>query len=448
MLTIKEYDVITSNPDYKDDKYLRYLSHEHFVELDEFVRSNTPDEDAEEIGALDFFKAFSKKGVGDVIQAKNYVGLIQLESGYQVQILPKIDLINDDDTEHSTSRIFIEMLRNMKDFPGKVFNAASLKTERFNLYEIFIKMYVMQVFDLVKHGLKSAYVRVEDNERFFKGKLLISENIKKNIAHKERFFVAYDEFQVNRPENRLIKSTLLKLQRLSSSSENIKGIRQLLTYFELVEQSKNIDKDFSLVVIDRNTKDYEDIMMWSKVFLKNKSFSTFSGNNKARALLFPMEKVYEAYVARNMADDYSELGWEVSAQDNEYSLFVEGKREVFSLRPDIVVTTNKRRYVMDTKWKRLKNDSGINYGISQADMYQMFAYSKKYGTPYIWLLYPITEDMVDHKPIVFKSGNGKNNEDETIVRIQFIDVSKINDSLAEIKEQILEIEKIDAFNIE
>jgi 5-methylcytosine-specific restriction enzyme subunit McrC len=41
--------------------------------------------------------------------------------------------------------------------------------------------------------------------------------LKLNLAHKERFYVGFDEYQVNRPENRLIKSTLLKLQRISAA---------------------------------------------------------------------------------------------------------------------------------------------------------------------------------------------------------------------------------------
>ncbi len=104
------------------------------------------------------------------------------------------------------------------------------------------------------------------------------------MMHQERFYVGYDEYQVNRPENRLVKSTLLKLQGITTSAENSKSIRQLLTSFELVSPSTNYDKDFSKVVIDRNTKDYEMLMQWSRVFLKNKSFTTFSGTESARAL--------------------------------------------------------------------------------------------------------------------------------------------------------------------
>ena len=83
--------------------------------------------------------------------------------------------------------------------------------------------------------------------------------------------MAYDEFLIDRPENRLIKSTLLKLQKLTSSSQNSKEIGQLLIAFEMVETSTNYEKDFSKVSIDRNTKDYEMLMLyffqWKK-FLK------------------------------------------------------------------------------------------------------------------------------------------------------------------------------------
>ena len=436
LLTVKEFDVITCNPEYKKDKYLKYLSEKQFKEFDEFIRKQTPEEN-EDAEAIDFFKAYAKKGVGDVIQAKNYVGIIQLESGYQIQVLPKIDFVDDDDPELSTSRVFINMLRCMKDFPGKVFSSANLRTESMNIYEIFINMYVQQVSGLTRRGLKSAYIRVEDNLNFYKGKLMVSEHIKKNMAHKERFYVAFDEFHLNRPENRIIKATLLKLQKISNSSENVKIIRQLLTYFELVEPSTNYIKDFSKVVIDRNTKGYEDIMIWSKVFLMNKSFSTFSGDTNARALLFPMEKVYESFVAQNMVMILGESGWDVSTQDRKYYLFEEEDRHIFALRPDIVVTRpDGHKIVLDTKWKRLNNNREANYGISQADMYQMFAYAKKYNTSDIWLLYPVTEEMKNSKDIVFHSYGP---DGDVTVSVFFVDVVDIEKSLVKLREQ-LEVE--------
>lgn len=388
-MEVREFESITCNEDYKDkdDPHYKYLNQKTFEELESFILAFSEHEQAE---AMDFLKISVRRHVGKVIQARNYVGLIQMKNGFQIQILPKVSSSEVEDTK----KTFLQMLRSMKDFPSKVFNEAHLKIDKMNLYEIFINMYIQEVRNLMKKGLRSVYLPVQDNLNYYKGKLNVGEHIKRNLIHKERFYVGYDEFDINRPENRLIKSTLLKLQKLSSSTANLKEIRQLLLHFEMVKSSSNYTRDFSLVVIDRNTKDYETLMRWSKVFLLNQSFTTFSGNTTARALLFPMEKVFEAYVAKHLKQALADLPWEVSTQDRGYYLFDQPKK--FALRPDIVVTRDDQSaIVLDTKWKSLINQPRKNYGISQADMYQMYAYSKKYNTKEIWLLYPVNEEMKD-----------------------------------------------------
>lgn len=296
-----------------------------------------------------------------------------------------------------------------------------------NLYEIFINLYIQEVRRLVKNGIKSSYLNQEENLNVYKGKLLVNEHLKQNIVHKERFYVVFDEYQANCPQNRLIKSTLLKLQQLTGSAQNSKEIRQLLVSFELVEPSKNYEKDFSKVVIDRTTKCYEVLLKWSKVFLKNKSFSMFSGTESARALLFPMEKVFEAYVAKNLKKRLNQAGWEVSIQDKGYYLFdtLNGEKyQKFALRPDLVITRpDESIIILDTKWKSLINNKKANYGISQADMYQMYAYAKKYQASEVWLLYPMNEEMRNTELILFDSGDGVR------VSVFLVDVAQIEESL-------------------
>ena len=319
------------------------------------------------------------------------------------------------------------MLRSMKDFSGKTAANANLNPENMNLYEIFINLYIQEVRRLVKNGIKSSYLNQEENLNVYKGKLLVNEHLKRNIAHKERFYVVFDEYQVNCPQNRLIKSTLLKLQQLTGSAQNSKEIRQLLVSFELVEPSKNYEKDFSKVVIDRTTKCYEVLLKWSKVFLKNKSFSMFSGTESARALLFPMEKVFEAYVAKNLKKRLNQAGWDVSIQDKGYYLFdtLNGEKyQKFALRPDLVITRpDESIIILDTKWKSLINNKKANYGISQADMYQMYAYAKKYQASEVWLLYPMNEEMRNTEPILFDSGDGVR------VSVFLVDIAQIEESL-------------------
>lgn len=433
MLEVKEFDSITGNADYKNDNKYKYLQEPVFGELIEFIHAFAGDEDNAD--ALDLMSISYRRNVGDVVSIKNYVGLIQMKNGYQVQVLPKIDFDDvEDEGNAKTKKVFLKMLRSMKDFPSKVFNNASLKIDRMNLYEIFINMYLKEVRQLVKHGLKSSYITREDNLNFYKGKLLVNQHIKTNMVHKEKFYVSFDEFDPNRAENKLVKATLLKLSKITSSAENSKEIRQLLTAFEMIDASVNYEKDFASVHIDRNTKDYEMLMPWSKVFLLNKSFSTFSGDTNSRALLFPMEKVFESYVSQQMKKIFSPAGWEVRSQDKGYYLF-DSPRKQFQLRPDIVITRDNHTVILDTKWKSLIDNERKNYGISQQDMYQMYAYSKKYDTPEIWLLYPDNKEMHNHEPIMFTStGIDK----LTNVHVFFVDVDKIEDSLNELMDRIEE----------
>lgn len=428
LLEVREFDTITGNAEFKNDEKYKYLDTLAFQALVEFIHEfSGNDENAD---ALDFMRIGYKRNVGEVLTIKNYVGLIQMKNGYQVQVLPKISFdLGEDSGNKETKRVFLKMLKSMKDFPSKVFNDANLKVDRMNLYEIFINMYLQEVRQVIKRGIKSAYIGQEDNLKYYKGKLLTSQHIRSNLTHKERFYVAFDEFHPNRPENRLIKATLLKLQKLTSSAENSKEIRQLLNAFEMVKTSVHFIKDFSQVTIDRNTKDYEMLIQWSKVFLLNKSFTTFSGKSTSRALLFPMESVFESYVAQQMKRILGPEGWDVSSQDKGYYLFTDPRKQ-FALHPDIVCRRNGRVVIMDTKWKSLVNNERANYGISQSDMYQMYAYSKKYETSEIWLLYPLNDEMRGHLDIKFESGDG------TTVRLHFVDVAHIEKTLIDLKEKL------------
>jgi 5-methylcytosine-specific restriction enzyme subunit McrC len=422
---VREYDSIICNSDYKNENKYKYLVKKQFDNLESFIYEFSGSKENADV--LDFMRMGYLRNVGETITIKNYVGLIQMKDGFQVQVLPKISFGDVEDPGNAiTKRIFLRMLRSMKDFPSKVFNDAVLKIDQMNLYEIFINMYLQEVRHLVKRGIKSAYISQEDNLRYYKGKLMVGQHLRSNLVHKERLYVGYDEFLINRPENRLVKSTLEKLQKITTSAENSKKIRQLLTAFELAESSTNFQKDFSKVVIDRSTKDYEMLMQWSKVFLMNKSFTTFSGTTTSRALLFPMESVYESYVTQQMKRVFCPSGWEISSQDKRHYLFVEPRNQ-FALRPDIVLIKNDRTIILDTKWKNLIDNERVNYGISQSDMYQMYAYSKKYETSEIWLLYPINEELRNKSHIKFDSGDG------TIVNLFFVDVAYIESNLSKLK---------------
>ena len=89
----------------------------------------------------------------------------------------------------------------------------------------------------------------------------------------------------------------------------------------------------------------------------------------------------------------------------------------FKLRPDIVIARKNDGaiFVLDTKWKLL-SEGKANYGISQADMYQMYAYQKKYGAQNVTLVYPKTDNVPSEREIQFVSNDG------VVVNVRFVDL--------------------------
>jgi len=426
LITIKEFESITREEQRDEYKYLPVKS---FDALECFVLANKDkvNKDNPETDAFELLKLSTRKGVGKVISAKNYVGVITLKDGITIEILPKIAGVGANDDE--TKKIFLKMLKTLKDSPFKEFNTSNLKTQQnMNVLEIFIKMFLGKVSMLTRQGLKSAYIETEENEKFYKGKLLVSQNIRYNIANKERFFVRYDEFSINRPENRLIKSALKYLQGQTREQANSNEVIKLLSHFENVDFSSDYDTDFSKVSVSRAMKNYADLMNWCKIFLKKNSFTAFAGSEKAIALLFPMEKIFESYVAA-MLKKYSSQEFDVSTQDSGHHLFDDPKK--FCLRPDVVLTSKneKKTIILDTKWKLLKNEERSNYGISQGDMYQMYAYAKKYKAYKIVLLYPKTEDNMEIPSYI-----ANDNDKKVIVDVKFINLKNIINSTDEENE--------------
>lgn len=73
-------------------------------------------------------------------------------------MLPKIAFGDEDEENVKTKKVFLKMLCSMKDFPCKVFNESSLNVAQMSLYELFINMYLQEVRQLVKQGIKLNYV--------------------------------------------------------------------------------------------------------------------------------------------------------------------------------------------------------------------------------------------------------------------------------------------------
>ena len=380
---LKEFEYLQ----YKDNTKDNFIKKEIFDSLEKFVLEN------EKIAQ--YLKITTKNGFGKVLQAQNYVGLIQTKDGATIEILPKIK----NTTTEKSKEILISMLKTLKNSPFKNSSVANLKSSKMQLLEIFISMFLEELAKLIRNGLKSDYISKEENLKFLKGKLKISEQIKYNTIHKERFFVQYEEFISNRVENRLIKTTLQYLYKKSKLNKNQQRIREFLFVFDEIETSHNIKTDFSNIKLNRQMKDYEQVLLWCKTFLFENSFSPYRGNDVAFALLFDMNLLFESFVYSYLKR--SSNFQDIKSQDKTHHLAYENDIGRFRLKPDIVI--NGGKIIADTKWKILSQEKSYN-GVSQADMYQLYAYGTKYeNCEKMYLIYPFDELLIKNSYNYFKN---------------------------------------------
>ncbi|GKH53059.1 mcrBC 5-methylcytosine restriction system component [Lachnospiraceae bacterium] len=326
-----------------------------FEQLETFILSNK----SKKTDALELMGISHKRGAGKVITARNYVGIITMKDGTVIEILPKVYSkqsceSDNDKAAAQIKRLLVEMLKTLRISPYKSLQTSCVNIERMNLFEVFIRMFIDEIFRIVKHGLKRSYETVENNEQLFKGKIKFQEHIKYNFAHKERSYVEYDDYNSNRPENRLLKAALLYLYKKSASVRNKSDLRTLLNEFCEVDASTDYEGDYASIIPDRNMKDYEAALLWCRVLLMGKSFTSFSGSEVAVALLFPMETLFESYIAARLSRVLENDEFSVSVQDKTYYLFDKPDKK-FLIKPDIVINRKADNvvFILDTKWKVL-----------------------------------------------------------------------------------------------
>ncbi|AYJ79444.1 hypothetical protein AN286_04540 [Aliarcobacter cryaerophilus ATCC 43158] len=396
-LILKEFEYLQ----YKNDTKDNFIKKDTFDSLEKFILENEQ--------TAQYLKITTKKGFGKVLQTQNYVGLIQTKDGTIIEILPKIKNV----TKEKSKDILIKMLKTLKNSPFKNLSVANLKSSKMPLLEIFISMFLEELAALVRNGIKSDYISKEENLKFLKGKLKISEQIKYNTIHKERFFVQYEEFMSNRVENRLIKTTLQYLYKKSKLNKNQQRIREFLFVFDDIKVSQNIKSDFSNLKLNRQMKDYEQVLLWCKTFLFENSFSPYKGNDVAFALLFDMNLLFESFVYSYLKKS-SNFQY-IKSQDRTHHLAYENGSGRFRLKPDIVI--NGGEIIADTKWKILNEEKSYN-GVSQDDMYQLYAYGTKYeNCQKMYLIYPFDELFIKNSYNYFK-------DKELKLDILFFDVDK------------------------
>ena len=389
LITVREYAYISvahiGCPESTiDHAYIPASAFDHLCELSASFSKH---------GAKVFELAGRKK-----LRLDQYVGVIETKCGTRIEILPKhvdINLNESNETAIEKERELLKkMLKVSLHLPYRDAGEASLSRFKQPIHEWIIDQFLCNFEKLIQRGLRFDYHRVQEEQKYLRGQLLHVKYMRQSPARKHIFPIEHDIYEVNRPENRLIKTALEVVCRKTRSAKNWKLAQELRLMTGEIPKSQNIVQDFKQWQSGRLLALYAEIKPWTELILSEYMPVSTHGGWRGMSLLFPMEKLVEHYVAYHLCRELND--WEVRTQVSSQHICFYENRPIFRLRPDIQIQHKKTRkkIILDTKWKLLdQNDQTHRFGLKDSDVQQMFAYSYYYldHASEVILVYPRQE---------------------------------------------------------
>ena len=320
--------------------------------------------------------------VKDGVKFKQYVGAIQA-GNLTIEILPKTDR---DSVNQDWKAILLFMLSKVYNLRVSSESISPQRIRKSSVLDLFILRFLNETEMIIHHGLIKSYRSQRENTTALKGRLLVQQQITKNLVHQERFFVQHTVYDQSHIMNRILRQALICIVENSSNPSFSQRASNHLECFPELDPIPINEGLFARLVYDRKTDRYRDAIALAELILFNNMPDLQSGRKDSLAMLFDMNRLWEEFVYVTLRHHFA----------GRYTVSAQVKRrfwETKTIRPDIVIRDSSKMIVLDTKWKR--PDKGYP---SDNDLHQMYVYFRYFHANKVALLYPST----DKSPIVIK----------------------------------------------
>lgn len=252
-----------------------------------------------------------------------------------------------------------------------------------DLFSALAESVARQVERALRLGPISGYVHVEEALRSVRGRLRVGEQLARHPGMLLPLEVSYDEYTVNIPENRILRSALRRLQslprltpavarRLRHLDAKLDGVGVLLPGEAIPPWQPS-----------RLNEHYLPALRISELVLRNLSSEAGLGGQTVASFIVDMAKVFEDFVTVALREEFARRGYVTHAQ---YSIVLDEPQpdgnQVQMFADTVLMAGGRPSAVFDAKYKASWNGAYAN-----ADQYQMLAYCMALGVRHASLLY-------------------------------------------------------------
>lgn len=314
---------------------------------------------------------------GDALKAKQVVGVLATP-GTTLEVLPKVDGSN-----REVRQALVHMIAVAHDLKVADAEFASLASQRHDLLEIVIGLFVQRLTIAVRRGLPRRYVGHEEDLPVLRGRLNVVRQFTQLAVRPDILACRYDELSEDTPLNRVLKAAVTRLAGVARNAANARRLAELAARFEFVGDSAYPLRE--PVQLDRTNTAFHDLYRLARFLLEGEWQTTTGGRAMGFALLFEMNVLFEEFIGKTLRRALRSRC--VGLQRKYCSALEDADGKLFQLQPDVVIDM-PGGIVLDTKWKEIRQSEDRKLGVTPSDVYQLLAYARAYGAKRVILLYP------------------------------------------------------------
>jgi 5-methylcytosine-specific restriction enzyme subunit McrC len=280
------------------------------------------------------------------------------------------------------------------------FNQASLDTIDIDEFpELIINLIANQFLETISKQPLTMYQEVEEALITPRGSINFKRYINGSLSHGnfQDIECDYEPFLFDNKVNRVIKYCSRLLMKQTKFSENLRMLQDVVFILDEVEDLHCTLHDLDKISLNTFFEDYSVLLDSCKLILSQQLYSSNTYDLSQWCLLFPMEYIFEDFLAGFLENKFS-LDWNVEYQKSDE--YLSNTPKVFNMQHDIFLASRhgaKRKVIIDTKYK-IRSDNfktDPKKGVAQSDLYQMVSYAFKRGCTDIILVYPNLSDTIN-----------------------------------------------------
>ncbi len=246
-----------------------------------------------------------------------------------------------------------------------------------NTSELMAAILAKGIATQLKRGLGRAYVPQTESLSSLRGKIDVSKSIKAQVLQQKRLICNYDEFSVNSPMNRIIKSTAELLLRGNISKQQKKQLKKLLVYFDAVSLIDLHQVNWN-IHYNRNNQTYRMLISVCYLVVKGLLQTNTDGTTKLMDFLDQqrMCRLYEKFIREYYKKEFSgkltvrasQIPWQL---DNEEASMLP------IMQSDIMLSRGVQVLIIDTKYyDQVTQVRFSKHTLHSGNLYQIFTYVK------------------------------------------------------------------------